>query len=94
MAPIEAILRRRRAAMGEAGCPGAMVTDSVLRDHNAVWEVVFKVFPLVLADPSRRPVLCQDIIHSEWSFTRVLSKHHPDCAVATKDIKDIFGRFT
>lgn len=94
MASVERVLAARKEAYGDIGCPAAMVTDNVWRDHSAVAALVRRVFPTVWADATKRPVICQDIIHRFWAFSRVLlPKQHPDCATATREVKDIFSRF-
>lgn len=89
-----AILTERQHAFGEAGCPSAVVSDKVTRDSAWLTAFLTRLFPVAMSREETRTAICQDIIHRVWAFTRVLPKHHPDCSMAGKDIKAIFGRFT
>jgi ferredoxin-thioredoxin reductase catalytic subunit len=88
------ILDERKRAFGEAGCPSAIVTDKVTRDHNWLTSLLSRLFPVAMSREETKTAICQDIIHRVWAFTRVIPKHHPDCMMASRDIKSIFGRFT
>ena len=90
---IGAILDARRSAFGEAGCPVALVTDNIRRDHEMAMKLLREKFPYAMTRPDAAFV-CQDIIHRVWAFTRVIPKAHADCDAATRDIKAIFSVFT
>ena len=93
-ADVERVLVYRRLTYGENGCPIAVFTDKITRDHVWIDELLTEMFPACALDPHRKPAVCQDIIHREWAFTRVIPKTHPDREYAHSDIKFIFGRFT
>jgi hypothetical protein len=53
-----------------------------------------RMFPAAMASEDTSTVLCQDVIHRQWQFTRILQKTHADYSLACADIKSIFGRLT
>ena len=48
------------------------------------------MFPVAMSRPETAAVVCQDIIHRRWAFTRVLGPvTHPDHRVAETDITQL-----
>lgn len=94
MAAVSHVLEARKAAFGEHGCPSFFCTDNVRRDSKMMTDLLTKHFPVVCSGPSA-PLICQDISHRLWAFTRVLlPRHHPDAHAAKCDVQILFGRFT
>lgn len=91
---LRAVLEPRRRAFGESGCPVAVATDNILRDHRMLLRVLRELFPAAMSRPESSALLTQDIIHRQWHFTRILRKDHADSGLCAADIKAIFGRFT